>query len=125
MFPIFTWSKNNFHMSFLNYSKTSYPTNVILKTADSTQSFSIKPQLLLPLPFRNRHIQFTIPIQFFYKINNQLRRMFFMMHVHEKIQFFQPIFQPKFDSFHPVIAPGKIRWMQAVSYKTDKCFGCG
>ena len=80
---------------------------------------------ILPLPFRNRHLQLTFPIQPLNKINNQLRGMFFMMHVHEKIQFFQAIFQPVFDAFYPIIASGKIRWMQAVSDKTDKCFWCG
>ena len=62
-------------------------------------------------------------IHFIYQVHGKFRRCGFIVHVHEKIQFFQSFLKPILHSFYLFVGTGKIGWVQAVAYIADKHFG--
>src|ERR1044072_9090906 len=59
------------------------------------------------------------------KILDKLRRMQFLVLVHEEVTSFQPFTHPFFYTLNPVIYPGIVGRVPAIAYKTNETLGCG
>ena len=74
---------------------------------------------------RLQEVEFAGGVQAVNEVNGQFGRKSFVVHVHEKIQFFQAMIDPVCDAGDPFIYAGIIGWVQTVANIPYECFGNG